>query len=181
MSGMQTSVPSGRRRTQVHALSLAVVLGAVLVGCVNDSPYNNSGTTTTLPGTPTDPVLPATQAELDPAAVRPTDPASTTAGGTVEMMFPDQESRSMAWSVHPWPQSGPPAEPDYQLIAQNTLGCVGCPTWDPWPQRRGVELTSIEGSGPDTVIIPGELDSGRYAICEAFTGTPCFQVEVVDG
>lgn len=94
-------------------------------------------------------------------------PASPTAGQDVELSFPADSERGIAFSLARWNEGR--WDREYYLTSDWGTPDDHAPTW--WTvedgANRGWEQVGISGSGPDRVIIPETAAPGDYLLCTA--------------
>lgn len=111
---------------------------------------------------------------FDPAArLRPElmviEPPSAAAGSTVEVRYPDETGRGVAFTLER------AHENDWVLEYYLTSGVDGygdgTPHWVPWDaDDHGWDDIGIGGPGPDLIAIPPTAEPGNYRICTANAG-----------
>ena len=131
--------------------------------------------------------LPTTFVEVGPAdpdvAMRPdllvADPSTPSPGEIVELTFPEETFRGLAFVLER--QSGAGWQHRYDLVSDANGGePVG---WDVMerPANIGVEDVGIAGPGPDRVLIPDAAPPGSYRICTGNAGDNfCTPITIVD-
>lgn len=107
----------------------------------------------------------------DPAAkMRPdlvvADPTSAAAGEAVELTWPEETLRGVAWTLEE--QDGNSWQVRYFLTSRWESD-EGSPSW--WPvgedEGRGWADIGVSGPGPDLVQIPDTAPAGQYRLCTA--------------
>jgi hypothetical protein len=107
------------------------------------------------------------------------DPARPRAGDFVDLFFPEETSRGVAFVLEQ--QVGDTWDAQYFLTAGNdTAGTT--PSWAAVDEPSSGMDIGVEGPGPDRVVIPGKARPGQYRICTANAGQNfCAPLEIVEG
>lgn len=100
----------------------------------------------------------------DTMAVAPT---SATPGQEVELSFPSDSQRGIAFSLARWNEGR--WDKEYYLTSDWGTPGDHTPTW--WAAEdsanRGWEQVGISGGGPDRVLVPETASPGDYLLCTA--------------
>jgi hypothetical protein len=93
------------------------------------------------------------------------DPDEASPGDTVNLYFPDEQSRAVAFALKG--QKSGEWTPKYLLISdpEGYTPSMYRRPWVEWDEREGWEEIAIRGPGPDPVVIPPPATPGRYRIC----------------
>ncbi len=160
---------------------LAGMLLVTLAGCADSQPSvtpSAAATSSDVPqSSPTEPSARAS-AEASPRAsvtttegpahpdaeMRPdlivANPDEVTAGLNVELTFPQETDRSLAFALEV--ASGDSWEYGYQLVSDQR---GGEPFWQEANGPVEIDLVGVSGPGPDVVSIPPEAPPGEYRLC----------------
>ena len=94
-------------------------------------------------------------------------PASATPGQEVELSFPSDSQRGIAFSLARWREGR--WDKEYYLTSDWGTPGNHAPTW--WTvedsANRGWEQVGISGGGPDRVLVPETASPGDYLLCTA--------------
>jgi hypothetical protein len=88
------------------------------------------------------------------------NPDEVTAGLNVELTFPQETDRSLAFALEV--ASGDSWEYGYQLVSDQR---GGEPFWQEANGPVEIDLVGVSGPGPDVVSIPPEAPPGEYRLC----------------
>lgn len=103
------------------------------------------------------------ETDVPPSVVA--EPGAPTPGQTVELLFPTDMTRDVAWHMKGFDlRSERWSEPLYLLISDRS-DAPAAPTWLP-PEAEWIwDSVAVTGPGPDTIVIPDTAEAGLYAIC----------------
>lgn len=107
------------------------------------------------------------QADPDAESSVVAEPASAAPGQTVELRFPTEMTRGVAWHMSRYdPATARWSEPVYLLLSDRSDG-PAAPTWLPGDAEWTWDSTTVTGPGPDTIVIPDSADPAIYRMCPA--------------
>lgn len=153
---------------------------ALLAACTGAEPEPDAGSAR--PAAANSPERPA--GPYDQAAkMRPdlvvADPASATAGEAVELTWPEETLRGVAWTLEE--QDGSSWQVRYFLTSRwESDG--GAPSWWAVSEGEGTGWADIgvSGPGPDLLQIPDTAPAGQYRLCTANSSpNVCIPFEVL--
>jgi hypothetical protein len=94
-------------------------------------------------------------------------PTSAAPGQEVELSFPSDNQRGIAFSLSRWSEGR--WDKEFYLTSDWGTPDEHAPTW--WTvaesANRGWEQVAISGGGPDRVIVPESASPGDYLLCTA--------------
>lgn len=168
------------RRTLHLSRFVALLFIALLAACGGDESKPGAGPASPAPASssagPVGPYDPA--AEMRPDLVV-ADPARAVAGEAVELTWPEETMRGVAWTLEE--QDGDSWQVHYFLTSR-AEGYDSAPSWWALGEGEGMGWGDIGllGPGPDLVHIPDTAPAGQYRLCTANSSpNVCIPFEVL--
>jgi hypothetical protein len=150
-----------RRRRLTRGVSVGAAVAVGIIGLV---------ATAAMVGNDTDEPAPSSERTQDPAVPAQWDlgvlvyPESATPGSLIELTYPDENMRGIAFSLAPWTGTEW-GEVEYYLTATQVRSKE--PTWWPATENGGWDDLGVGGPGPDFLTIPDSAPPGGYLLCSA--------------
>ena len=161
----------------VAVTAAVMVLAVIAIPLILMSPFQKERPAA-VGGTSTSTTLPGPGVPLDAAKMMEILPTTVSAGGTIELSFPEAGLRGVGYRLEASLEDGS-WQPVAWLVAA-AQGYSGVAESGIWGQDVVFPQVLVSGSDPDIIVLPEGLISGRYRICDAFGWLSCIELDVAN-